>query len=70
MELTDKRRFIEELIGNVQRDVLSKVDRVPEDWDGIELRQWIADHFTSAVYSPSSPARMKAYRNEVLVRNL
>lgn len=82
MTKTDKKRFIR-IVCNVARDdLLKKVDRFPESWDGIELRQLIIDTFHAQGgivrgYYVNDRARMladrkrlKAYKNEVLVRNL
>jgi hypothetical protein len=64
-----KREFVRDLIGSVQASILAEVDNMPEDWDGHELRQYIADWFEDQT-TKMTPARHKAYRNEVLVRNL
>lgn len=78
MNTIEKRRFVRELIANVQRDVLAKVPLMPEEWDGHELRRYIADKFDesaitvgrSGTHGHDYRARTRAYRNEVLVRNL
>lgn len=69
MTKKDKRRFIRELIGSVKKTVLANVDKMPEEWDGIELREYVADKFTESKAAPSE-RRFRDYRNEVLVRNL
>jgi hypothetical protein len=51
---------------------------MPDEWDGIELRQFIANKFAAQCRSMSMPAgltaadrkRKRDYENEVLVRNL
>lgn len=76
MAPSEQRRFIRQLIGNVKKDLIAKVPKIPREWDGIELRQWIADAFTDATCGYSKrkeltwKRRFRAYRNEVLVRNL
>lgn len=58
--------------------MLDKLHEVPKEWDGIELRQWIADYFEAQTYSRSMRAKLtsadrkrsREYRNDVLVRNL
>ena len=76
MTKKDKRRFIRELIGSVKKTVLANVDKMPEEWDGIELREYVADKFTESRSTISGlgrsymKRRAKDYRNEVLVRNL
>ena len=75
----DKRFFIRDLIGNVCNDILAKVDDMPDEWDGHELRRYIADRFEQAsigvlgrgrVRSSGATKRMRDYRNTVLERNL
>lgn len=68
----EKEQFIKDLMGHVQKSMLNKLDKVPEDWDGIELRQWIADTFdwerTGSFVIDKK--RLKNYRNEIIVKNL
>jgi hypothetical protein len=66
----EKKQFIQEFIGRVQESLLSKLDRVPEEWDGYELREWIADTFDFERQGMMSAKRRKDYKNEVIVRNL
>lgn len=78
MNTADKQRFILELIENVQADILSKVSAMPEDWDGHELRRYIADRFEASAmtvgrkgpYGKPYARRHRDYKNEVIVRNL
>jgi hypothetical protein len=73
----DKATFCRELIANVQAEILANVDRFPEEWDGHELRRYIADRFEAATISlrrdrmdPRYQSRMRNYRNAVNVNNL
>ena len=47
--ITNKResqsKFIRELCDNIRDDVLSQVDRMPFEWDGHELRMYLAERF-------------------------
>lgn len=45
MNKTKKRSFIKELCRSVEKDIVAKVDHMPEEWDGIELRQYIVEMF-------------------------
>lgn len=73
-----KRAFVDELINNVHSAIVDKIDDMPEEWDGIELRRYIADKFEEStiilrlgrVRSRGHSRRLRDYRNEVLVRNL
>lgn len=73
MNQQDKERFVRELVGNIQTDVLAKVSQMPEEWDGIEIRQYLADKFSESSLMMGRKdlyKRLRSYRNEVLVRNL
>ncbi len=78
MTKIQKRKFINDLVDCVRSGILDKIDQMPEAWDGIELRQYIADTFAMQCRSlsfrlPMSNAdrmRKRDYENEVLVRNL
>lgn len=48
MNKRQKKRFVKELIRNVAREVLAKVEHMPDEWDGHELRKYIADRFEDA----------------------
>lgn len=42
---------------------LVKTDRIPEDWDGIEIRQFITDACVHGVAVKMDRKRAKAFRN-------
>jgi hypothetical protein len=68
----EKEQFIKDLMGNVQSMILNKLDRVPEEWDGYELREWIADAFDweRLDRTKNINKRLKEYKNEVIVKDL
>lgn len=76
MTKTEQKTFIKELTANVAKDMLALVDagKVPEDWDGHELRQWIADRYAQVSFGSFADnkraKRFQAYRNAVIVNNL
>jgi len=78
MTKQEQLRFVEELTANVLADLKKNVGRIPDHWDGHELRRWIADRFElSAAMSFGGPnrsarekRRLREYRNTVLVENL
>jgi len=65
-----KKKFIKDLFSMMQETVLGKVGMMPDEWDGIELRQYIADKFTEQISSSFSGKRKKDYINTVNVTNL
>jgi hypothetical protein len=48
----EKIAFVRQLTRNIQQDVCRKIEdgRIPETWDGHELRQYLADRFGDVVY--------------------
>jgi hypothetical protein len=69
-----KKTFIRELLASVEREALSKIPAMPETWDGIELRWYLAEKFKQSTMSTSGDRsrqqRKRDYDNEVIVRNL
>lgn len=70
MTKEQQHEFITGLVDAVKSEIMSKVDKMPEAWDGIELRQFLADKFADAAYVKMPASRRKAYRNTILVDNL
>ena len=71
MKKKEKRFFIRQLSATIVKDALSKVEKMPENWDGHELRLYLADCFKAAVMSDCMKGkRLKDYRNTVLINNL
>jgi hypothetical protein len=76
MKRREQARFIRELTESVRADLteLVKAGTVPAEWDGFELRWWLADRFADATLHtksvPQNRRRFRAYRNEYAVRNL
>ena len=70
MTKTNQRRIICELLGSVKKTMLTNVDRMPVEWDGVELRQYAADKFDEQASIAMPRERYKDYRNAVLTWNL
>ena len=72
MDKKNKIRIIQEILKNAEKDILSKVDEMPEGWDGVEMRQYVADYIGEhfVVRDMMSLKRKAEYRNERLIRNL
>lgn len=74
MDTKAKKVFVQELIGSVQNDILAKVELMPEAWDGHELRRYIADIFEGSIMTLGKhkryAKRYRAYKNELITRNL
>jgi hypothetical protein len=73
MNLPQKDKFVHDILDNLKRSILDKVDQWPENWDGHEIRQFIADYYTMHycnVGTGLTGKRKKDYKNTCLVSNL
>jgi hypothetical protein len=79
MTKDEKLQFIGDLIATVRASIVERVDEMPEEWDGIELRRYIADKFEEqvgsilrrpGVHGFNRFRRFWDYDNECLTRNL
>ena len=71
MNRAEKEQFIVELLKAMETRLLKRVKHMPEEWDGVELRQLIADAAkNNAIPSLLKNKRLRDYRNTVLVENL
>jgi hypothetical protein len=77
----DQIPFVNGLIENVRKEIVQRIETrgIPETWDGIELRELIADYFDQCRHLTSKgnsdrakghQVRRRAYKNEVLIRGL
>jgi len=71
MTKTEKQRFVRDLTRSLRDKVLSdiKSGRIPKDWNGIELRQLLADRFKADTFEMSRRYKDK-YNNDVLINCL
>ena len=73
MTLQEKQNFVAGALGNVEQRIMDKLGKMPESWDGKELRWFIADHFEQIVWNAKRDKREKRYNdyyNLCLVDNL
>ena len=69
----EQQTIVHDLLQTLERDIINgiKQDRIPAEWTGHELRQYIVDRAQEQIaYLKMPPAKLKAYRNDVLVNNL
>lgn len=71
MNREEKKKFVRDLLDSHQEDILAQIDsgNIPEEWDGIELRELIAEKADLDRCSVSR-SRRRAYKNTVIVNNL
>jgi hypothetical protein len=73
MNTQEKQQFIIDILETTKQSLLSKVDRMPEHWNGVELRQLIEDYVIENINYGSikqDRKRYKDYHNDCLVNNL
>ena len=79
MTKEEKRIYIEALIDGVKRDIVAKLDRLPDRWDGHELSRYIADCFQTANGGLLAPGRvrrngqtnrLRSYHNDILTLDI
>lgn len=68
MTRDEQKEFILDLCRSVHRSIESSIEkgRIPAEWDGHELRQYIADKFAEQT-TKLDRRRMREYRNHVAV---
>ncbi len=65
--------FAESLIESIRREVTRNIlqGKIPEAWDGIELRQYLADKFTDSTFPDLLKGKRKRnYKNTLIVSNI
>lgn len=70
MTLDDQQRFAKELLENVSTGILADLHKVPAEWDGHELRRFIAHRFNQAVFGEISRTRLRAFNHTLVTKNL
>ena len=71
MDKADKVAFIESICKDLKEALLNRVDSMPEEWDGFELRQLLEDVVAQKYNWTKMPmARKRSYNNEVVTRNI
>jgi len=60
------RKTASAIAESIVADILA--GKIPETWDGIELRQLLAER--APWHVKMKPTRLSAYRNHILVENL
>jgi hypothetical protein len=70
MTRAEQETFVRELSESVINSICDKIgDGIPAEWDGHELRRYIADKFEAETTNLTNK-RNRDYKNAVLVNNL
>ena len=70
MTKKEQRQFIINICDNLKTNMLEKTESIPENWDGYELRQYLADKASEFLYLKMDKQRKKNYENDILINNL
>lgn len=70
MTKREKKRLVRDILKGFSKTVDEKIDQLPEDWDGFEIKQWIGDLYMQTYPMRMDKKREKEYKNTVLVKNL
>jgi hypothetical protein len=73
MTVTEKRKFIRDLTKSIAKTAIGNAARMPQAWDGHELRDYLADLFEgsrSRLMTEKRSARRRAYAHDCQNLNL
>lgn len=62
MNAAEKQLFIATLCNSVRDSIIAKIERMPQEWDGHELRRLIADAFEHEAWIVRKDTRVPAHR--------
>jgi hypothetical protein len=72
MSKEEKIHFIEEILEGLKEKAIKNVDKMPEEWDGWELRQYLADKAGEFVWESMKQdrGRKRKYNNIIRTTDL
>jgi hypothetical protein len=71
MKSTEQEAFVREVIDGFRDKINELLPKIPPEWDGHELRQWLSEVLREEyVTLKLDGKRLKAYRADRLVRNI
>lgn len=71
MNKNEKINFIESILENTKKDILEQIDKMPEEWNGRQLRQYITDYANNNIlWIRLDQKQKKEYKNDVIINNL
>ncbi len=66
MDRFNKQLFVNEIMNDISMDIIKDLDKIPENWDGKELRHFILskakDHLDADRFLNKKSYRYKKYR--------
>lgn len=76
MNKAQQIKFINNLTNAIKLDIINKIeyDKIPDNWDGVELRQLLADKFAVEVmrgdWRDKRNSRRKEFERVCIVENI
>jgi len=68
MNVKEKKKFVLDVFAIVKQDILNRIHLMPDNWDGFELRQYIADKMQKDIaYLKMDKGRKRDYNNSIRV---
>jgi hypothetical protein len=69
MDRTEQKQLTREIAEHAVEHVIKQIEagKIPEDWDGIELRWYLEERIS---WHRDDPSRKRAYRNTLMVNGL
>jgi hypothetical protein len=72
-----QKMIVEGICNGIRQDIIKKIDseKIPEDWDGIELREYVRtlaerESIFESKFLSKKGARYQDYKNTLLVKPL
>ena len=71
MQRSEQKKFVKDLSVSITKTILTSIDagKVPADWNGIELRQLLADKYQANTVAMTR-SQKREFNNTVLTANL
>lgn len=73
MDKQEQIRFVNELVNGLRASIIGSIEsnKVPDNWDGFELRQYVADWARENIaWTDMKRGRKMAYNNTRIINNL
>lgn len=72
MNLAERTELIAMLCDNLKKHVTAQATKMPDDWNGIEIKVFIGEYYTTNFIDTSklTGSRKKEYKNHCLINSL
>jgi len=68
MNKAEKIKFINQLIRNVKKNIIKSVNKMPNNWNGFEIKAFISDSFN--IDNKIDIKRYKDYENIKIIKGI